>query len=39
MSTLQQREKKIEDKRKQTPWREFVKEIGSWYSLVLSKRE
>ncbi len=34
---LKQRQEKIQDKRKHTPWREFVKEIGSWYPLVFYK--
>ncbi len=32
---LKARQEKIQNKRKQTPWREFVKEIASWYTLNL----
>lgn len=35
---LKQRQSKIQTKRKQTPRREFVMEIASWYSLGLYKR-
>lgn len=31
MSNLQIRQKKIQAKRKTTPWRDFVMEIASWY--------
>ncbi|MBU0626268.1 hypothetical protein KKH82_02320, partial [Patescibacteria group bacterium] len=31
MSDLKKREDKIKAKRMQTPWRDFVKEIGSWF--------
>ncbi len=34
---LKQRQEKIKDKRKQTPWREFVKEIASWRPITFSK--
>ena len=33
MSDLQHRQQKIQEKRRQTPWREFVKGICGWYSL------
>ena len=33
MTNLQYRQQKIQEKRKQTPWRQFVKEIASWTSL------
>ena len=32
-NNLKKWQQKIQDKRKQTPWRDFVKEIASWYSL------
>lgn len=32
MSNLAHRQQKIQEKRKQTPWREFVMEICSWHS-------
>jgi len=34
---LKQRQEKIQAKRKQTPWREFVMEIWSWFPLVLHR--
>ena len=37
-SNLKYRQERIQEKRKQTPWREFVMEICSWYSLGLYKR-
>lgn len=36
---LKQRQEKIQEKRKQTPWREFVMEIASWFPLVLYKHD
>ncbi|PID34868.1 MAG: hypothetical protein CR971_00995 [candidate division SR1 bacterium] len=36
---LKQRQEKIQDKRKQTPWREFVKEVCSWFSLNLYRNK
>ena len=36
MTDLQHRQQKIQEKRKQTSWRDFVKEICSWKPLVLS---
>lgn len=35
MSRLQYRQSKIQAKRKQTPWRDFVREICSWYPIHL----
>jgi hypothetical protein len=37
MSNLQHRQQKIQAKRKQTPWREFVMEICSWFPFALYK--
>ncbi len=37
MSDLQYRQKKIQDKRKQTPWREFVRDVCSRYQVGLYK--
>jgi hypothetical protein len=39
MSSLSHRQQKIQEKRKQTPWREFVMEIISYYSLNLYKKD
>jgi len=38
VSNLQQRQSKIQEKRKKTPWRQYVQEIASWASLSLYKR-
>ena len=38
MPDLAYRQQKIQEKRKQTSFRDFVKEILSWYPLVLNKR-
>jgi len=37
MTDLKKWEDKIKEKRKQTDFREFVKDICSWYNLVLYK--
>ena len=37
MQDIKQRELKMQEKRKQTPWRDFVKEICSWAPVILSK--
>ncbi len=37
MTNLQYRQKKIQEKRKTTPWREFIKEIASWQPNVFYK--
>ena len=37
MSNLAYRQQKIQEKRKQTPWRDFVMEIASWYPIVFGK--
>jgi hypothetical protein len=37
MNSLQYRQEKIQAKRKQTPWRQFVMEMASWFPLVLQK--
>jgi len=37
MLDIKQRENKIKERRKQTPRREFVKEIASWYGFVFRK--
>ncbi|PID34993.1 MAG: hypothetical protein CR971_00545 [candidate division SR1 bacterium] len=34
---LKVRQEKIQNKRRQTPWREFVKEIASWIPVNLYK--
>lgn len=34
MSNLQYRQEKIQEKRKQTPWRDFVMEICSWMPVM-----
>ena len=39
MSDLQYRQQKIQEKRKQTPFRQFVKEICSWRNIVFYKNE
>lgn len=36
---LKQRQAKIQEKRKSTPWREFVMELCSWYPLVMYKTD
>ena len=38
MPDLSHRQQKIQEKRKQTSFRDFVKDILSWYPLVLNKR-
>ena len=37
MSNLQHRQSKIQEKRKKTPWREFVMEIASWQNVNVYK--
>ncbi len=37
MSNLQHRQQKIQEKRKKTPWRDFVMEICSWRNLMFYK--
>lgn len=37
MSNLTHRQSIIQEKRKQTLWRDFVMEICSWYPMVFSK--
>jgi len=37
MSNLNHWKQRIQEKRKKTPFSEYLKEIGSWYPLVLSK--
>jgi hypothetical protein len=39
MQTLQYRQEKIQAKRKQTPWREFLMEIASWRPLNLYRNK
>jgi len=39
MPDLKIRQDKIKAARSQTPFREFVKEIGTWFSLVLHKKD
>lgn len=39
MSSLQHRQEKIQEKRKTTPWRQFVKEIGSWLWMTYHKTQ
>ncbi len=39
MSNLTYRQSKIQEKRKQTPWRDFVMEICSWKCAMLYKRD
>jgi len=39
MQSLKIWEDKIKEKRKQTPWREFLKEISSWMPLNLYKNQ
>ena len=36
---LKKRQEKIQEKRKKNPWREFVKEIASWGSIMFYKQE
>jgi hypothetical protein len=38
MSSLSHYEKLIQEKRKKTPFREFVREIASWNALNIYKR-
>jgi hypothetical protein len=37
MQDIKQWELKMQEKRKDTPWRDFVKEICSWMPVVLYK--
>jgi hypothetical protein len=37
MVDIKQREEKIKERRKHTPWRDFVKEICSWRNLMFYK--
>jgi len=37
MQSIKHWEEKIKEKRKQTPWREFLKEIASWFPVNLYK--
>ena len=37
MSTIQTREEKIQEKRQHTDWRDFVKDIASWFPVVFHK--
>ena len=39
MQDIHKRELKIQAKRKQTPWRDFVKEIGSWFGTYFGKND
>lgn len=39
MSNLAYRQSKIQEKRKQTPWRDFVMEICSWFGVMLYKTQ
>jgi hypothetical protein len=39
MQTLKYWEDKIKEKRKDTPWREFLQEIASWMPLNLYKNQ
>jgi hypothetical protein len=39
MADLATWQKKIQDKRKQTPFRDFVRDICSWYPLSFYKTE
>ncbi|MEI8091607.1 MAG: hypothetical protein WCG98_05260 [bacterium] len=39
MQDIRQREEKIQAKRMQTPWRDFVKELGSRGEFVLYKNQ
>ena len=38
MPDLQYRQHKIKEKRKQTPWRQYTKELWSWHPLTSYKR-
>ncbi len=37
MQDIRQREEKIQAKRMQTPWRDFLKEIASWFNVSFNK--
>jgi hypothetical protein len=37
MQDIKRREQKMQEKRRGTPWRDFLKEICSWYSIVFYK--
>ena len=37
MPDLLYRQTKIQEKRKQTPWREFVMEMASWLNVMVQK--
>jgi len=39
MADIKKWELKMQEKRKNTPWREFVKEIASWYSISFYKNK
>jgi hypothetical protein len=39
MSNLELRQSKLQERRKQTPWRDFVREIASRYQLTLYKNK
>jgi hypothetical protein len=39
MQSIKQWEEKIKEKRKNTEFRNFVKEIVSWYPFILHKRD
>jgi hypothetical protein len=39
MPTLQHRQQKIQEKRKKTPWREFVMEVASWSPMMYYKQQ
>jgi hypothetical protein len=37
MQSIKQWEDKMQEKRKKTPWREFLKELSSWLNLSFYK--
>jgi hypothetical protein len=39
MSNIAHRQQKIQEKRKKTPWREFVRDICSWYQITFYKNQ
>jgi hypothetical protein len=36
---IKKREQKIQEKRKNTPWRDYIKEIASWFTINVHKNE
>ena len=39
MTNLQYRQEKIQEKRKKTPWKDFVRELASWKPLNMYHRD